>query len=517
MKKRISRLVALSLAAVLAFTDAGMTSVIAAEDVIVEDNSIAVEEESLSLSNEDNEEIIVEEDIEVFDDIITDDALVEDIIEEEELLEEAVMEDNIITIDDSEVSSDFSSEDSAAFTTDKALALPTGGLEDVRYIETRVHPSEVVYDVNELYDQYLELKLTDQTATIDDLFDDEKDVVFAENWDKYSSYYTYNLLPTKKQIAWKAYYKICNEVLNSKKNYSSFFGYVSSPGVFTNIDDFMDFFSMFKYSNPQFYFINNGVSGYGGTYSFLMYDNMTKGSARAKCTSKFKSGINSFKSSIKKSSNEGATFKSIHDTICQKVSYVKGDYNQSAYSTFVLKKTVCAGYALALSLLCNDYGIGAQALTAPGHAYNRVRINDTWYNVDVTWADQSWGVYYGYYLQSTKKYAEIGYSAHVPDTAWNKYLPTCTKNITLNSGKPGNPFKPSARVATPKITISGGKVKITTSTSGAKIYYTVNGKAPYSYKTICNVYKGTFKYTKGTTIKAIAVKNGSWDSKVSTK
>lgn len=512
MKKKVLKLLSLSLATVLLVSDIGVNSVYAAQDEII------VDETEFSVT----EEEIIEE-----DDFITETDEISETIEEE-LSEDIIEEDIEIVDDDDSLVTDYITEE---VTDDYAIVTPTGGLMEMEFVECNdISSDEIVYDVNELYDEYLELQLTDETATVDDLFAEDGESIYAVNWDKYSSYYVYNKLPAKKQIAWKAYYKICKEVLTGNKSYSSpAFGYVRSDGVFSDLSDFMDFSLMFKYSNPQFYFISNTVSGGSDYYSFYMYDNFKSSSKRATATDKYISGINAFKNKIKASTNEGATFQSIHDAICALVTYnhdsvrtghqyEQSEYTQSSYSTFVLKTTVCAGYAMALSVLCNEYGIGAQALTAPGHAYNRVRINHIWYNVDSTWADQDWGVYYGYYLKSTKTYSDAGYSSHIPDTFFNKYLPPCSKDAPATSNYvPGVPTKPTSTVATPVVKISSGKVTITCSTSGAKIYYTTDGKTPSSYKNISSVYSKEFTYSSGSTIKAIAVKDGKLDSKVATK
>ena len=64
--------------------------------------------------------------------------------------------------------------------------------------------------------------------------------------------------------------------------------------------------------------------------------------------------------------------------------------NQSAYSALVLGKTVCAGYARAYQYLLQKLGIPCYYCTGyagENHAWNIVKLEDTYYNVDVTWSD----------------------------------------------------------------------------------------------------------------------------------
>ncbi len=81
----------------------------------------------------------------------------------------------------------------------------------------------------------------------------------------------------------------------------------------------------------------------------------------------------------------------IHDTLVEQISYsASASMNQSAYSAMVLGKTVCAGYARAYQYLLQQLGIPCYYCTGyagENHAWNIVKLEDAYYNVDVTWAD----------------------------------------------------------------------------------------------------------------------------------
>ena len=110
-------------------------------------------------------------------------------------------------------------------------------------------------------------------------------------------------------------------------------------------------------------------------------------------------------------------------------------YSQSAYSVFCTDLTVCAGYAQAFSMICNAAGIDCISVTSSGHQWNKVRINDSWYNVDCTWADAGNGkeTYYQYFERSDAVYLNdnaANASSHTTESMWSAYLPACT----LDSG-----------------------------------------------------------------------------------
>ncbi len=95
--------------------------------------------------------------------------------------------------------------------------------------------------------------------------------------------------------------------------------------------------------------------------------------------------------------------KAIHDYLIIHVDY---DYDNLAAGTLpdtaftaegalFLHSAVCEGYARAFSLLCDRsgienalvYGTADDGTGVQNHAWNQVRVDGEWYNIDVTWDD----------------------------------------------------------------------------------------------------------------------------------
>lgn len=84
--------------------------------------------------------------------------------------------------------------------------------------------------------------------------------------------------------------------------------------------------------------------------------------------------------------------KYVHDYFCNKVVY--NEYAkrtgraegilQTVYSAIVDKSTVCSGYCRAFQLCMNILGIPCSILTSSTHSWNLVKVNDLWYEVDIT-------------------------------------------------------------------------------------------------------------------------------------
>ena len=93
----------------------------------------------------------------------------------------------------------------------------------------------------------------------------------------------------------------------------------------------------------------------------------------------------------------------IHDYIVNNCIYSKSDKGDDteymAYGVLINKKAVCSGYAAAMNLLLKCSGVECQIVSGKAyavghsngemenHAWNQVKLNGEWYNVDATWDD----------------------------------------------------------------------------------------------------------------------------------
>ncbi len=92
--------------------------------------------------------------------------------------------------------------------------------------------------------------------------------------------------------------------------------------------------------------------------------------------------------------------KWIHDYLVSHIAYGYPDDDRSAdgdaftsYGALVRGSSVCNGYAEAMKLLCDLSGIDCKIITGTAggenHAWNLVKLDDSWYHTDVTWDDPS--------------------------------------------------------------------------------------------------------------------------------
>lgn len=131
---------------------------------------------------------------------------------------------------------------------------------------------------------------------------------------------------------------------------------------------------------------------------------------------------------IKSGMSEYEKELALHDALAAKITYVSDAANaHNAYGALVDGQAVCEGYAESLQYLLQRAGIQSFIATGwdlndnVGHAWNYVRIDGQYYQVDLTWNDQDSRTYYTYFNQTDAVMAE----SHVlEDTVYP--LPVCT-------------------------------------------------------------------------------------------
>ncbi|WP_100403609.1 transglutaminase domain-containing protein [Bacillus sp. FJAT-42315] len=114
--------------------------------------------------------------------------------------------------------------------------------------------------------------------------------------------------------------------------------------------------------------------------------------------------------------------KAIHDYIVLNTAYDYENYQKNTipeasydiYGLLINGVAVCEGYTESMIYLLNKIGIDSLYVTGVGggenHAWNKVKINGAWYNVDATWNDpvpnQKGYIGDGYFLISDRQLAK---------------------------------------------------------------------------------------------------------------
>lgn len=360
--------------------------------------------------------------------------------------------------------------------------------------------------------------------------------VYQTEWDKYSSNYIYNNLNSTEQTFWDALDYVCALYLTGEDDAVSTSGMVLPDYTISysslSLERATDIFLMFNYSNPQYYFINGGYA-YIESRGILVptfYTEFQSGSKRSQATQAMKNTITSWESTIASAGSTEQKAKAAHDLIARKVQYddnyltnPENPFHQSAYSVFCDDHSVCAGYTKAFEILMNGAGIDTIAVLSTDHAWNMIKINDSWYHMDCTWDDMDgysgYEMIYKCFNRSESVIRSDG--THEIQSMFDGKLPASTLDSGAGNTSIGKCATPSKKTATPKVTYktvkNGVQVTISSNTSNTEIYYTTNGQTASSSYTKSHRYKKPFTISKKTIIKAIAVKDTYWNSDQTSK
>lgn len=368
-------------------------------------------------------------------------------------------------------------------------------------------------------------------------------------WDKYSTNYYYNLLSDAQQQVWEQLDDFCLQLLVgtedvAKQVIKNEQGQVEEELYCTGIavsqtltvDDIRNTALIFRVSNPQYYFLNTTILYAEDQQSGLVvaalgvYDKFVNGQTRASETAKVKAKLNQWESQMSGAATELDKAKKAHEIVMAGTTYNKNAVvngmvtdeldkkyiTQSAYSALLMGSTVCAGYSMAYEMLCNSVGVDSITMTSSNHQWNKIRVQDSWYNVDCTWDDSYDQLTYTYFMKNDAQFKQIG--SHTPGSAWTAYMPACTLTVSDNTTTLGSLPKSVGTVAQPTITVYSGtqgyNVTISCGTSGTKIYYTLNGTTPSVAYSKSKVYQGGFVTGNYKNIKAVAVKDTYLDSPI---
>lgn len=172
---------------------------------------------------------------------------------------------------------------------------------------------------------------------------------------------------------------------------------ISSSGL----DDIM---TALYNDNPELFFLDTqysyGYSESGRVLEVVLKFNETSNNFND-TRSRFNQAASSIINEAKKLGTDEEKEKYVYDAIMDRTEYdASAPLNQSAYSALVNNRSVCAGYSRAFQYIMKELDIPCYFCSgyAKGgaHAWNIVKINGEYYNVDISW-DDSLGLINGEY------------------------------------------------------------------------------------------------------------------------
>ena len=201
--------------------------------------------------------------------------------------------------------------------------------------------------------------------------------------------YLYDALDAPAQNLYDTLCTACTRIDDSEGDYdASDYIYYSD---LTN-EQVGDTVLIFTYNHPEFFWVSNTfVSGTitrsGRTRSFVqlqVYDAYQDGTARQAAKQTILDTAQTYIDSAMAYHTDYDRSDYLRQALRQDITYATGDLDQSMASALIDKKTVCAGFTKAYTMLCNAVGVPAISMTGVNHGWNAVQIAGAWYYVDVT-------------------------------------------------------------------------------------------------------------------------------------
>lgn len=114
---------------------------------------------------------------------------------------------------------------------------------------------------------------------------------------------------------------------------------------------------------------------------------------------------------ITSSVSDDIKVRRIHDWICDNFTYSRdeADIGNSCYQAMFNGEAKCTAYAAVFQKMATVAGLESHIVTSDNHAWNLVKLDNSWYTIDTTWDDSTNS--YQYYLcgyKSHDAYAGVG-------------------------------------------------------------------------------------------------------------
>ena len=222
-------------------------------------------------------------------------------------------------------------------------------------------------------------------------------------------------------------------------------------GIYSD-EDIHETLVAYKNDHPEKFWLKTSYSFYyedNSTCVYLFFNKSRDEIDKAK--EEFNETVEEIVSNAPKNASDFEVEKYVYDYLVDNCEY---DYTAAeseemianendAYGALVDRKAVCEGYARAFQLLCNRLGLDCVNITGEsdgnGHQWNSVKVENSWYYVDVTWGDsdgEAEYVEYDYFNLTTEQlektheiditFNELSDGEYNEKCSYNVFVPECT-------------------------------------------------------------------------------------------
>ena len=206
------------------------------------------------------------------------------------------------------------------------------------------------------------------------------------------------------EIGKEKYFKAYNAIKSGVENFES----EIRLGTEVDENEIRMIFNSYRSDHPEHFWLNpvtlpfGTVDADGAIESFIVPEYFFTKEQMSAETEKINAAADELLKGITPSMPEFERERLLHDRLAKSITYdLNEKYAHTAYGALVNGRAVCDGYTQAFQYLLQRVGIQSFMVTGTGkggnHAWNIVRIDGRYYNVDLTWDDQERDTFYAYF------------------------------------------------------------------------------------------------------------------------
>lgn len=232
------------------------------------------------------------------------------------------------------------------------------------------------------------------------------------------------------ELGKEKYFKAYNAIKSGVENFES----EIRLGTEVDENEIRMIFNSYRSDHPEHFWLNpvtlpfGTVDADGAIESFIVPEYFFTKEQMSAETEKINAAADELLKGITPSMPEFEREMLLHDRLAKSITYdLNEKYAHTAYGALVNGRAVCDGYTQAFQYLLQRVGIQSFMVTGIGnggkHAWNIVRIDGRYYNVDLTWDDQESDIIYTYFNITDE---EIKSLSHILDKESEGFAPVCT-------------------------------------------------------------------------------------------
>lgn len=215
------------------------------------------------------------------------------------------------------------------------------------------------------------------------------------------------------ELGKEKYFKAYNAIKNGVENFES----KIRLGTEVDENEIRMIFNSYRSDHPEHFWLNpvtlpfGTLCADGAIESFIAPKYFFTKEQMSAETEKINAAADELLKGITPSMPEFEREMLLHDRLAKSITYdLNEEYAHNAYGALVNGRAVCDGYTQAFQYLLQRVGIQSFMVTGAGnggnHAWNIVRIDGKYYNVDLTWDDQESDTFHAYFNLTDERIKE---------------------------------------------------------------------------------------------------------------